>query len=123
MTAVITDQTPPILHGPSEREKKYDRQLRLWAATGQAALEDAHVLLVNSGSGAVGIESLKNLILPGVLRDEFCDTTHRPLTYGETGIGKFTISDDAIVNKADLGVNFFLDEQCLGKRRSQCCAE
>lgn len=39
------------------------------------------------------------------------------------GIGKFTIADDAIVNEADLGVNFFLDEQCLGKRRSQCCAE
>lgn len=28
-----------------------------------------------------------------------------------------------MVNEADLGVNFFLDEQCLGKRRSQCCAE
>lgn len=42
---------------------------------------------------------------------------------GWAGIGKFTIADEAIVNEADLGVNFFLDEQCLGKRRSQCCAE
>lgn len=59
--------TPPVLHGPSEKEKKYDRQLRLWAATGQAALESANILLVNSGCGTVGVESLKNLILPGSL--------------------------------------------------------
>jgi amyloid beta precursor protein binding protein 1 len=60
-------QTPPILHGhgPSEKERKYDRQLRLWAANGQAALESAHILLLNSGPGAVGIETLKNLVLPG----------------------------------------------------------
>jgi amyloid beta precursor protein binding protein 1 len=53
------------LQGPSSKERKYDRQLRLWAASGQAALEDAHILLVNSGSGVVGIEALKNLVLPG----------------------------------------------------------
>lgn len=59
-------QLPPALqHLPSAKEKKYDRQLRLWAASGQSALEDAHVLLVNSGSGTVGIETLKNLVLPG----------------------------------------------------------
>ena len=59
----------------SKRDKKYDRQLRLWAASGQDALENAHVLLLNSGPGTVGIEALKNLILPG--------------------IGKFTIVDEA----------------------------
>lgn len=58
-------QTPPILHGPSEKERKYDRQLRLWAASGQAALESANILLLNSGSGTVGVETLKNLVLPG----------------------------------------------------------
>lgn len=65
MTEVVADQTPPALHRPSEKEKKYDRQLRLWAASGQAALESANLLLVNSGSGAVGVETLKNLVLPG----------------------------------------------------------
>jgi hypothetical protein len=65
MTPVITDQTPPVLRGPSDKEKKYDRQLRLWAANGQAALEEAHILLLNSGSGTVGVETLKNLALPG----------------------------------------------------------
>jgi amyloid beta precursor protein binding protein 1 len=62
---VITEPMPPVLHGPTDKEKKYDRQLRLWAANGQAALENAHILLVNSGAGAVGVETLKNLILPG----------------------------------------------------------
>ena len=57
--------TPPVLQGPSSKEKKYDRQLRLWAASGQQALEDAHILLVNNGPGVVGVETLKNLILPG----------------------------------------------------------
>ena len=65
MTEVIGDQAPPIIHGPSDKEKKYDRQLRLWAASGQQALEDAHILLLNSGSGTVGTETLKNLVLPG----------------------------------------------------------
>jgi hypothetical protein len=36
------------------------------------------------------------------------------------GIGRFAIFDDAVVEEADLGVNFFVDESCLGKPRSQC---
>jgi amyloid beta precursor protein binding protein 1 len=64
-TEIITDQNPPILQQPSAKERKYDRQLRLWAASGQQALEDAHICLVNSGSGTTGVETLKNLVLPG----------------------------------------------------------
>ena len=45
---------------------RYDRQLRLWAASGQAALEESHILLINSGPGVVGVETLKNLVLPGL---------------------------------------------------------
>lgn len=103
MTEIVTEQNPPLLQGPSDKEKKYDRQLRLWAANGQAALENANILLVNSESSTVGTETLKNLVLPG--------------------IGRFTIVDHAIVTEADLGVNFFLDEDSLGKSRAQCCAE
>lgn len=67
MAEIVTTQTPPLLggHVPSEKEKKYDRQLRLWAASGQAALESANILLFNTGSGTVGVEALKNLVLPG----------------------------------------------------------
>ena len=93
--------TPPILQGPTAKEKKYDRQLRLWAASGQQALEEASVLLLNSGSGVVGVETLKNLILPGV--------------------GNFTIVDEAKVTESDLGVNFFLEEESLGKSRAEEC--
>ncbi|KAH8172618.1 thiF family protein [Sarocladium implicatum] len=112
----IMAQTPPLLHdkvpaasaaagisGPSDKERKYDRQLRLWAASGQAALESANVLLVNSGCGTVGVETLKNLVLPG--------------------IGKFTIFDDTIVSDADLGVNFFLDLESRGQSRAKCCTD
>ncbi|GAO15013.1 uncharacterized protein UV8b_00471 [Ustilaginoidea virens] len=97
------DETQSPLRQPTDKERKYDRQLRLWAASGQSALESAHVLLVNSSTGTVGTETLKNLVLPG--------------------IGKFTIVDDAVVGDADLGVNFFLDEACLGLPRARCCRD
>lgn len=91
--------TPPPLHDlPTAKEKKYDRQLRLWGASGQAALEETHILLVNNGSGVTGIEALKNLVLPG--------------------IGQFSILDPAIVTEAALGVNFFLEDESLGKFRA-----
>lgn len=105
----MTESFPAALTGPSSKERKYDRQLRLWAASGQQSLEDARVLLVNSDgpwddqgtgvSGVVGVETLKNLVLPG--------------------IGGFTIVDPATVTETDLGVNFFLGEESLGKSRAE----
>ncbi len=35
------------------------------------------------------------------------------------GIGNFTILDTAVVTEADLGVNFFLDEDSLGGFRAE----
>lgn len=105
----MTDAFPGALVGPSSKERKYDRQLRLWAASGQQALEESRVLLINSDgpidgkdtpvSGAVGVETLKNLVLPG--------------------IGGFTVVDPATVTETDLGVNFFLEEESLGKSRAE----
>ncbi len=37
------------------------------------------------------------------------------------GIGNFTVADNAVVAEVDLGVNFFLDEDCLGKSRAESC--
>jgi amyloid beta precursor protein binding protein 1 len=97
--------TPPIIQGQTAKEKKYDRQLRLWAASGQRALEESHVLLVigedssGSNSSVAGVETLKNLILPS--------------------IGQFTIADSATVKEADLGVNFFLEADSLNKSRAE----
>lgn len=102
--------TPTPIQAPSAKEKKYDRQLRLWAANGQQALEESHTLLIisdhhegrsGSGSSVAGVETLKNLVLPS--------------------IGNFTIADSALVTEADLGINFFLRPQSLGKRRAEEC--
>jgi amyloid beta precursor protein binding protein 1 len=84
---------------PDAKTQRYDRQLRLWAASGQAALESAHVLVV-SGS-ALATSTLKNLVLPGV--------------------GAFTILDDAEITGEDLGNNFFLSpgESKIGDSRAQ----
>ncbi|KAK6356117.1 hypothetical protein TWF718_000492 [Orbilia javanica] len=86
---------------PTAKEKKYDRQLRLWGAGGQEALETAHILLINAT--AAGSETLKNLVLPG--------------------IGRFTIIDDAAVTDEDLGTNFFLDDDSIGLPRAQKACE
>ena len=98
MASTVQDVPPPLKDIPTAKEKKYDRQLRLWGATGQVALEESHILLINSGTGVTGVETLKNLVLPGV--------------------GKFTIHDSAIVTGPDLGVNFFLESSSLGKSRA-----
>jgi amyloid beta precursor protein binding protein 1 len=104
--ASTTTTTPPPIQAPTAKEKKYDRQLRLWAASGQRALEESHVLLIipdqgtqGSGSSVAGIETLKNLVLPG--------------------IGSFTIADSATVTEADLGINFFLEAKSLGNPRAK----
>lgn len=71
---------------PSAHTQRYDRQLRLWASSGQSSLEKSRILVV--GASALSAQILKNLVLPG--------------------IGSFVLLDDAIVSGADLGVNFFL---------------
>lgn len=50
----------------------------------------------------------------------YLETDHSPRC---SGIGKFTIADDAIVSDSDLGVNFFLDENSRGRPRAECCTE
>uniref|UniRef100_A0A8B9H3V8 NEDD8-activating enzyme E1 regulatory subunit n=1 Tax=Astyanax mexicanus TaxID=7994 RepID=A0A8B9H3V8_ASTMX len=50
----------------TNKEQRYDRQLRLWGDHGQEALENAHTCLLNAS--ATGTEILKNLILPGTTR-------------------------------------------------------
>uniref|UniRef100_A0A7S1JAU0 NEDD8-activating enzyme E1 regulatory subunit n=1 Tax=Eutreptiella gymnastica TaxID=73025 RepID=A0A7S1JAU0_9EUGL len=82
---------------PSFREKKYDRQIRLWGLGGQKALETSKVCLLNATG--VGTETLKNLVLPG--------------------IGSFTIVDGNLVTEADLGNNFFVTVEDLNEPRGE----
>lgn len=81
----------------SDKAKKYDRQLRLWGDHGQSALECAHVCLL--GASATGTEVLKSLVLPGV--------------------GAVTIVDHAKVTNSDLGNNFFIESDSIGRLRGE----
>ena len=57
-------------------KKKYDRQLRIWGAHGQAKLEHAKVCLLNAGP--TGSETLKNLVLGGILAFTVVDDSKVP---------------------------------------------
>lgn len=62
---------------------------------------NAHILLINAD--AVGTETLKNLVLPG--------------------IGRFTVMDDTCVKETDLDNNFFVTASELGRSRSEVVTE
>jgi amyloid beta precursor protein binding protein 1 len=81
---------------PSSSAKKYDRQLRIWGPHGQRALETSRVCVL--GSGCTATEALKNLVLGG--------------------IAGFTVVDDAVVEASDLGGNFLLTSQDIGRNRA-----
>ncbi len=81
--------------------KKYDRQLRIWGAHGQAALETSRVCVL--GSSCTATETLKNLVLGG--------------------IDSFTVIDDVRVQASDLGNNFLLEASALGKSRAAAVTE
>ncbi|CAK4033030.1 DNA damage tolerance RHC31 [Lecanosticta acicola] len=71
----------------------YDRQIRLWGVKAQESIRSAHVLLVSLR--ALGTEIAKNLTL--------------------AGISSLTITDNDPVTKEDLGAQFFLREEDVGK--------
>ncbi|KAK0094715.1 hypothetical protein PV326_010216 [Microctonus aethiopoides] len=85
----------------SEKNRKYDRQLRLWGDHGQASLEAAHICVINATG--LGTEILKSLVLPG--------------------IGAFTIVDGKKITQEDIGANFFLDADSVGKSRAQVATQ
>lgn len=71
----------------------YDRQIRLWGIEAQTRLRNAHVLLVTVR--ALGNEIAKNLVL--------------------AGIGSLTLIDDELVTEDDLGAQFLVTEEDIGK--------
>ncbi|KAH9912229.1 uncharacterized protein B0H18DRAFT_1055149 [Fomitopsis serialis] len=92
------EQATAAIQQPDNKTRRYDRQLRLWAASGQNALEASRILILSSSATATAV--LKNLVLPG--------------------IGHFTILDSALASPADAGNNFFLaGPSSIGKPRAQ----
>lgn len=72
---------------------QYDRQIRLWGAEAQQRIRSANILLISLR--ALGTEIAKNLTLAGVQ--------------------SLTIIDDDIVVEEDLGVQFFIRGEDIGK--------
>ncbi|KAL3700349.1 hypothetical protein R1sor_018371 [Riccia sorocarpa] len=89
-------EATPGVQAMAQRDKKYDRQLRIWGEQGQAALEEANVCVLNAGP--TGSETLKNLVLGG--------------------LGSFTLVDGSSVQASDLGNNFLIEWSSLGKRKA-----
>lgn len=84
-----------------DKQRRYDRGIRIWGAHGQEALENARICLLNCGP--TGSESLKNLVLGG--------------------IHSFTIVDGNRVQAQDLGNNYLITADFLGSSRAQCVTE
>uniref|UniRef100_A0A915MWN4 NEDD8-activating enzyme E1 regulatory subunit n=1 Tax=Meloidogyne javanica TaxID=6303 RepID=A0A915MWN4_MELJA len=81
-----------------QQQIRYDRQIRLWGDEGQKTIQKAKICVF--GSSALAAEILKSLVLAGV--------------------GYFHIIDNTIVKTSDLGQNFFLDVDSVGKLRGEC---
>ncbi|CAM9284676.1 unnamed protein product, partial [Heterosigma akashiwo] len=84
----------------AQQQNKYDRQLRLWGARGQAALAGARVLLV--GAGPTATETAKNLVLPGV--------------------GAVTVLDGHAGGPSGPGEQLFVTPADVGKPRAEAAA-
>ena len=85
----------------SKNTDKYDRQIRLWGPDGQKEIESA--VICSLGSNEINSEILKNMCLHAV--------------------GHIIIVDDAKVTEADVGVNFLVEEDCIGQNRADVVAK
>jgi len=82
----------------SATNNKYDRQLRLWGASGQRSLGETCVTLLRAT--AVGTETLKNLVLPGV--------------------GSFLVIDDCTDVQSEYSSNFLVQKGAPSRAESAC---
>ncbi|CZT21272.1 related to NEDD8-activating enzyme E1 regulatory subunit [Ramularia collo-cygni] len=81
----------------AEEMAQYDRQIRLWGAEAQQRIRSANILLISLR--ALGTEIAKNLTLAGV--------------------ESLTIVDEGLVVEEDLGAQFFVREEDIGKPRAE----
>ncbi|KAI9089817.1 hypothetical protein DFS34DRAFT_383186 [Phlyctochytrium arcticum] len=101
--------SPPKSKAPKRQELEgitkdevdlYDRQIRLWGLEAQQRMRTARILV--AGLNGLGNEICKNLVL--------------------AGIGALTILEPETVNPEDLGAQFFLREEDIGKNRGEAAA-
>ncbi len=80
-------------------EERNDRQIRLWGIEAQNRLSSSKILY--SGMTGAAAETAKNLVLAGV---------------------HAVVQDSAIVTACDLGANFLLTENDIGRNKAEACA-
>lgn len=79
----------------------YDRQIRLWGMEAQERMRNARVLLISMR--ALANEVAKNLVL--------------------AGIGSLTILDEQTVSEHDIGAQFLVSQDDIGRNRGEAAAE
>ncbi|KAF9938921.1 SUMO-activating enzyme subunit 1 [Modicella reniformis] len=79
----------------------YDRQIRLWGLDAQHRMRNASILI--AGMRALSDEVCKNIILAGV--------------------GSITLLDQEVVTEEDLGAQFLVRREDLGRNRAEAAAE
>jgi ubiquitin-like 1-activating enzyme E1 A len=89
----MVDNTLPDEQITADEIALYDRQIRLWGVKAQESLRKANILLVNMR--ALANEVAKNLVL--------------------AGINSLTVIDHELATEDDLGAQFFLAEDDVGK--------
>ncbi|CAM9995952.1 unnamed protein product [Scytosiphon promiscuus] len=82
-----------------DASEQYDRQIRLWGVEAQQRMSGSKVLF--SGINGVTAEGCKNLLLAGV---------------------SATLQDEALAQPSDVGANFLLSGEDVGKNRAEASA-
>ncbi|RIA90591.1 SUMO activating enzyme [Glomus cerebriforme] len=89
------------LHITEDEAALYDRQIRLWGLEAQQRIRNSSILI--SGMRGLSNEVCKNLVLAGV--------------------ASVTLIDHNVVMEEDLGAQFLITEQDLGKNRALASAD
>jgi ubiquitin-like 1-activating enzyme E1 A len=92
-STIDTAGEPQQLSITADEIALYDRQIRLWGVQAQENIRRAKVLLI--GIKGLGNEIAKNLVL--------------------AGIQSLAVADHQIVTHEDLGAQFFITEEDVGK--------
>ncbi|CAG8594693.1 597_t:CDS:2, partial [Scutellospora calospora] len=88
-------------HISEDEAALYDRQIRLWGLEAQQRMRISSILI--SGMRGLSNEICKNLVL--------------------AGIGAITIIDHNLVTEEDLGAQFFVTEEDIGKKKAIVSAD
>lgn len=98
--ATMLRTMPPAQSISSDEIALYDRQIRLWGVKAQEMIRNANILII--GMKALGNEIAKNLVL--------------------AGIGGLTVLDHEAATEEDLGSQFLITDEDVGRNRAEAAA-